>query len=65
MISKDAALAATLNDGGKSLDEALGCAASSLTADAPVEVSNLLKLLIQSGDVDLLPDVSAALVPTR
>lgn len=61
VISKDAALAATLNDGGKSLDDKSAALQAVLPPDAPVEVSNLLKLLIQSGDVDLLPDVSAAL----
>jgi F0F1-type ATP synthase delta subunit len=34
---------------------------AALPSDTPVEISNLLKLLIQEGDLELLPEIGMAL----
>lgn len=61
VLSKDAGLAATLKDASKSQAEKSAALQAVLPSDTPAEVSNLLQLLIQSGDLELLPDISTAL----
>ncbi len=60
-LSQDQALAAELNDAGKSTADKVKALEVALPTDTPAEVSNLLKLLVQAGDLDLLPGVATSL----
>ena len=60
-LSQDQALAAELNDAGKSTEDKLTTLQGALPTDTPAEVSNLLKLLVQEGDLNLLSEVSSSL----
>jgi F-type H+-transporting ATPase subunit delta len=62
VLSKDQALYATLMDGNKDINERVKALEAALPKKGlPVEIKNLLLLLLQDGNLDLLPDVSAAL----
>ena len=61
VLSKDKTLATALQDTSKSVADKSATLQATLPSDTPVEVSNLLKLLIQAGDLDLLPEIGAAL----
>ena len=54
-------LAKTLNDGDRSVDDRFGALQSQVDGDISPEAQNLLKLLIQGGDLSLLSSVSDAL----
>ena len=60
-LANDRTLQATLMDGSRSFDERSRALESVLPAGVPVEIQNLLKLMLQEGSLDSLPDVSAAL----
>lgn len=60
-IRDDAALSQTLRSSESSVDEKMSALRSALSEELSPEAENLLKILIQQGDVDLMPDVSAAL----
>ncbi len=60
-LSQDQALAAELNDASKSTADKLAALEGALPTDTPAEVSNLLKLLVQAGDLNLLSEVSTSL----
>lgn len=61
VLSKDTGLAATLKDASQSQADKAAALQAVLPSDTPTEVSNLFQLLIQSGDLDLLPEISTAL----
>jgi F-type H+-transporting ATPase subunit delta len=61
VLSKDQSLYATLSDGTKSFDERAKALEAALPKGLPVEINNLLKLLLQDGNLDLLSDISSAL----
>ena len=60
-IRSDAALSETLRSNESSLDDKLSALHNALPNGVSPEAENLLKLLVQQGDIDLIPDVSAAL----
>ncbi len=60
-IGNDPALQATLMDSSRSFDERAGALESVLPKGLPVEIQNLLKVMLQEGNLDALSDVSAAL----
>jgi len=61
LLNEDQALTTTLQDAQKSMDEKLAALTAALPSDTPAEISNLLKLLLQAGDLDLLPEIGMAL----
>ncbi|MCC6454351.1 MAG: ATP synthase F1 subunit delta [Caldilineaceae bacterium] len=62
VLSKDQALYASLTDGSKDFNERLKALEAALPKKGfPVEIKNLLSLLLQNGNLELLSDVSAAL----
>ena len=61
-LDKDQELHSRLMDGSRTFDERVKALEGVLPADAPLELANLLKLMLQEGDLDLLADVSGALV---
>jgi F-type H+-transporting ATPase subunit delta len=61
VLSKDPDLFAVLMDGSKGFDERAAALTAALPAGLPTEVVNLVKLLLQEGDLGLLPDVALAL----
>ena len=61
VLSKNQPLAATLQDTNKSMADKAAALQADLPADTPVEISNLLKLLVQANDLELLPEISMAL----
>ena len=62
VLSKDQALSATLMDSSKDISERISALEAALPKKGfPAEVKNLLKLLVQDGNLDLLSDVNAAL----
>ncbi len=60
-LSKDQDRYSRLMDGSRTVEERMEALEGVLPADAPLEMVNLLKLMLQEGDMDLLPEVSAAL----
>lgn len=62
VLSKDQALSALVTDGSKNFNERVKALEAALPAGLPTEIKNLLKLLVQDGNLDLLSDVSSALV---
>lgn len=54
-------LASTLGDSGRSVDERYGALQSAMDGNVSPEAENLLKLLIQEGDVEAMTDVADAL----
>ena len=60
-IDTDPKLANLLGDRSKSVKAKNKALSAKLSSDMPAEISNLLSLLIQEGDVDLLPDIASAL----
>ena len=61
VLSKNQPLAAALQDTSKSMADKAATLQADLPADTPVEISNLLKLLVQANDLELLPDIGMAL----
>jgi F-type H+-transporting ATPase subunit delta len=61
VLSKDAELYALVMDGSKDFSERAKALEAALPAGLPPEVVNLAKLLLQEGDLGLLPDVALAL----
>jgi F-type H+-transporting ATPase subunit delta len=61
LLSKDQALSATLADGSKEFSERAKALEAALPKGVPNEIKNLLKLLLQDGSLNLLPDISIAL----
>ena len=60
-LVKDSALSALMADDGKSVAEKAKALQALLPSGTPVEVVNLLQLMIQDGNMDLLAGVSGAL----
>ncbi len=60
-IAGDGKLVALVGDGSKSVAEKEKALGKVLPADTPAEIHNLLKILIQEGDLDLIPQISSAL----
>ena len=60
-IRNDAALSQTLRSSKSSMDDKINALRAALSDELSPEAENLLKLLIQQDDIDLMPDVSAAL----
>ncbi len=61
VLSKDQALSALVMDGSKEVSLRLKALEAALPKGIPVEVANLIKVMLQDGTLDQLPDVSAAL----
>ena len=61
VLSKDQALSATLSDSSKSFDDRAKALDAALPKGLPVEIKNLLKVMLQEGSLDQLADVSSAL----
>lgn len=60
-LSKDKALYALLTDNAKPFVERSKALKGALPKDTPPEVANLLQLLVQEGDLGLLPEMPGAL----
>jgi F-type H+-transporting ATPase subunit delta len=60
-LANDSTLFALMADGGKSVADKAKALESVLPKGTPDEVVNLLKLMIQDGNMDLIPGVSGAL----
>ncbi len=60
-LDTDPKLAALLSDKGKSVGAKNKALNAKLSSDMPAEISNLLSLLIQEGDLNLLPEIASAL----
>ena len=60
-VDADPKLASVLSDSGKSVEARNKALAAKLPSDTPAEISNLLSLLIQEGDLALLPEIASAL----
>lgn len=60
-IRDDQSLSQTLRSNEPSLDDKFSALRAALSDELSPEAENLLKLLIQQGDIDLIPNVSAAL----
>ena len=56
-VGTDPKLADLLSDRSRSVEAKNKALSAKLSSDMPAEISNLLSLLIQEGDVDLLPDI--------
>jgi F-type H+-transporting ATPase subunit delta len=61
ILSKDQALTATLMDGSKEFKEREKALEADLPKGLPAEIKNLLKLMLQDGNLDLLSEVSLSL----
>jgi F-type H+-transporting ATPase subunit delta len=61
ILSKDQALNATLMDGSKEFKERVKALEAALPKGLPAEIKNLLKLMLQDGNLDLLSEVSISL----
>ena len=61
VLSKDPDLFAVVMDGSKDFGERAAALEAALPKGLPSEVVNLVKLLLQEGDLGLLPDVALAL----
>ena len=60
-VGNDPKFADLLGDKSKSVEAKNKALTALLPADTPVEISNLLSLLIQEGDIDLIPEIAGAL----
>ncbi len=60
-FSQDQKLFALLMNTSKDISERTKALEAKLPEGTPPEIANLLKLLLQEGDLELLPDVSSAL----
>lgn len=60
-LAGDAKLAVAVADRSRSAEERTRSLTVALPAETPDEIANLLKLLVQEGDIDLLPEISRAL----
>jgi len=60
-LSKDQALGATLADGSKDFNERAKTLEAALPKGIPTEIVNLLKVMLQDGNLNLLSDLSDAL----
>ena len=63
-IAADSKLAALLGDSSKSVDAREQALAKAMPAGTPDEIHNLLKLLIQNGDLEMLSQIGASLAQT-
>jgi len=63
-LSKDQELYSRLMDGSRDFAERVTALESVLPAGAPPELVNLLKLMLQEGDLDLISEVSASMART-
>jgi F-type H+-transporting ATPase subunit delta len=61
VLSKDQALVATLADGSKNFSERAKALEAALPKGTPSEIKNLLKVMLQDGNLDLLSDVGSSL----
>jgi F-type H+-transporting ATPase subunit delta len=61
VLSKDKDLYALVMDSSKDFGERAKALEAALPAGLPAEVTNLLKLLLQEGDLAMLPEVAGAL----
>lgn len=61
VLSKDQALRTLITDGSKDVDTRLHALEAALPKGLPVEVANLVKVMLQDGTLDQLSDVAAAL----
>jgi F-type H+-transporting ATPase subunit delta len=61
VLRKDQDLFAFVIDGSKDFNERVKALEAALPAGLPTEIKNLLKLLVQEGNLDSLSDVSSAL----
>jgi F-type H+-transporting ATPase subunit delta len=61
VLNQDAKLSALMMDNSKDFGERAKALEAALPAGLPVEIPNLLKLMLQEGDLGLLPDVTMAL----
>jgi F-type H+-transporting ATPase subunit delta len=61
VLSKDKALAAMLADGSKDFSERSKALEAALPKGTPAEIKNLLKIMLQDGNLDLLSDVGSSL----
>jgi F-type H+-transporting ATPase subunit delta len=61
VLSKDQALYATLADGSKDFNERAKALEAALPKGLPVEITNLLKVLLQDGNLELVSDIGSAL----
>ena len=61
VLSKDQDLFAFVTDGSKDFNERVKALEAALPKDLPNEIKNLLKVLVQEGDLNLLSDISSAL----
>jgi F-type H+-transporting ATPase subunit delta len=61
VLSHNPDLFAVVMDGSKDFSERTKALEAALPAGLPTEVVNLVKLLLQEGDLGLLPDISLAL----
>jgi F-type H+-transporting ATPase subunit delta len=61
VLNKDQALSAKVTDGSKDFNERVKALEAALPAGFSPEIKNLLKLLVQEGNLDLLSDIRLAL----
>ncbi len=61
VLSKDQTLYALVMDSSKDFGERAKALEAALPTGLPVEIVNLLKLALQEGDLDMLPDIAGAL----
>lgn len=61
VLGKDQALQATLTDESKDFNDRAKALEAALPKGFPAEIKNLLKLMLQDGNLELLSDVSSAL----
>lgn len=61
VLSQNRDLYTLVMDSSKDFGERAKALEAALPAELPVEISNLLKLMTQEGDLDLLPEVAGAL----
>jgi F-type H+-transporting ATPase subunit delta len=61
ILSQDQSLYATLTDGRKDFSERAKALEAALPKGFPAEIKNLLKLMLQDGNLDLLSDVGSSL----
>lgn len=61
VVGSDPTLADLLGDKSKSVEAKNKALSAQLPSDTPAEISNLLSLLIQEGDLALLPEIAGAL----
>ena len=60
-LRQDSALAAKVNDASQDVVARADALAAALPGDIPAELVNVLKLVVQNGDLDQLAEISAAL----